>query len=699
MADFKPFAQAIHDRLAFLSKHELYEVDLGEIDLRQFYLAAFPEGTNPIFRNATEHDCSCCKNFIKGFGAVVAIIDGKVETLWDVQDLEHPYSIVASAMDKLIKGLPIKTIFRTSEPRYGAENTKELRDGVVATWNHFWGVTAKRHLSKQADKDRGDFATNLKVFRRGLDELLPEAVAQVLDLISSNAIYRGEEHRGAVNAFKTLQLQYLAQPSALARELWLLSKVGWATATTRFRNTAIGTLVQDLSTGVDLDKAVKSFESKVAPANYKRPKALITPAMVKSAMDKINELGIEPSMQRRMARMSDISVNNVLWVAAASRNVMRSSLEDSLMQVATRSPKKSPATSGEEISIDDFLTQVMPGASAIEMMVKNSHRGNFMTLTTAVHGDAPGLFKWGNPFAWSYSGNIADSDMRAAVQAKGGRVDGAFRFTHSWNHEGRRNGSLMDLHVFMPGRSSVARQDIKPDNPVNDYYGNAPRVGWNRRHDGPSGGVQDVDYTDVAPAGYIPVENITFPDLAKMPEGTYICKIHNWNKRAPNEGGFKAEIEFGGQIFEYDYPQPLGNKQWITVAEVTLKAGQFSIKHHLTPGSAPQGVWGLTTEQFVPVQTILNSPNHWDGQATGNRHTFFILEGCRNPEPARGIYNEFLKPDLDQHRKVFEILGDKTKCAPTDDQLSGLGFSSTRGDTVTLKVTGPKGQRQYTVKF
>ena len=37
------------------------------------YLAAFPDGTNPIFKKKTEHDCSCCKHFIRRAGGVVAI--------------------------------------------------------------------------------------------------------------------------------------------------------------------------------------------------------------------------------------------------------------------------------------------------------------------------------------------------------------------------------------------------------------------------------------------------------------------------------------------------------------------------------------------------------------------------------------------------------------------------------------------------
>ena len=108
---------------------------------------------------------------------------------------------------------------------------------------------------------------------------------------------------------------------------------------------------------------------------------------------------------------------------------------------------------------------------------------------------------------------------------------------------------------------------------------------------------------------------------------------------------------------------------------------------------------GYQTEQFIKVNTVMYSPNHWDGQAVGNKHWFFVLDGCRNDEPTRGIYNEYLKGELDKHRKVFEVLGSKTMCQPTDDQLSGLGFSSTRGDSVIVQVTTAKQQSTYNLQF
>lgn len=72
MTDFQTFSQAIAARFAEMSKHELFVVNVPGDQLWAAYLAAFPEGTNPIYKTNTEHDCSCCKNFIRNLGNVVA---------------------------------------------------------------------------------------------------------------------------------------------------------------------------------------------------------------------------------------------------------------------------------------------------------------------------------------------------------------------------------------------------------------------------------------------------------------------------------------------------------------------------------------------------------------------------------------------------------------------------------------------------
>ena len=84
---------------------------------------------------------------------------------------------------------------------------------------------------------------------------------------------------------------------------------------------------------------------------------------------------------------------------------------------------------------------------------------------------------------------------------------------------------------------------------------------------------------------------------------------------------------------------------------------------------------------------ILDSPNHWEGEY-GNKHLFFILDEARNDELPRGIFNEFLKPELQEHRKVLEVLGSKIKVENSETQLSGLGFSSTQRNEIFVKVKG-----------
>jgi hypothetical protein len=161
-----------------------------------------------------------------------------------------------------------------------------------------------------------------------------------------------------------------------------------------------------------------------------------------------------------------------------------------------------------------------------------------------------------------------------------------------------------------------------------------------------------------------------------------------------------VEIENEGRVTQLSYPKAL--KGEVNICTLEVKGG---VVVKLTPakgvvgGGISQEKWGVKTESPAKVSMVMYSPNHWDGNSVGNRHWFFILEGCKNPDSTRGIYNEFLSSELDKHRKVFEVLGDKTKCKSTDDQLSGLGFSSTRNDVVTMRVSGATINRTFNVSF
>jgi hypothetical protein len=174
-----------------------------------------------------------------------------------------------------------------------------------------------------------------------------------------------------------------------------------------------------------------------------------------------------------------------------------------------------------------------------------------------------------------------------------------------------------------------------------------------------------------------------------MLEGKYRFWVHNFAHRS-GESGFTAEIECDGVIHKYAYNRPLRHKEDVEVAVVQFsRANGITFVKELPSTTAVREIWGLNTNHFHRVQAIMQSPNHWEGvKPVGNRHTFFILEGCKNPTKPRGYYNEFLRNDLNEHRKVFEVLGSKMRAEVVDEQLSGLGFSSTKRNSVLVRVTG-----------
>ncbi len=665
MADFHPFAVAVNQQFVHLSKGELFTTE-GEDDLFEVYLMAFPAGTDPIFRTNTEHHCSCCKNFIRNLGGLVSLVGGTLRTVWDVKNLPYPYDVVADKLATCVRARSIKSIYRTKEPSYGAEFTREtLPDGGHRRWNHFFGKVAKPHFCPQPDTERGQYDAKLQVFTRGLEELTVDALNQVLALIEDKALYRGEEHEHAVKAFRTQRLAYQTLTKDAQRLMFRLLNATAPAA--QFRNTAIGTLVQDLSAGVDVEQAVKSFETKVAPTNYKRPTALITPRMVQDAMKTITSLGLEPALERRLATIADVSVNDVLWVSSAARSKMKAGLGELLMSAAKHLTRNKQADVG--MPVERFIQEVLPAATGLRLHLQHQHLGNLMTLTAPVH-DCPSIFKWGNNFAWSYAGNVTDS-IRELVKKAGGNVDAKLRFSLSWF-----NYDDLDFHVKCP------------DGHI--YFG-TPYVGRTR--------ILDVDMNAGGGTTRTPVENLSFVDPK---DGLYDVFVNQFSKRETSDVGFAVEIAHAGGVTQMSYKKAVPARADVMVGHFTVKNGTITNAVYgtgLEGGGVPQTKWGVTTEAFVEVSTLMLSPNCWGDHAIGNKHWFFVLKDCVTDEPVRGIYNEFLKPELEKHRKVFEVLGDKTKCPVAADQLSGLGFSSTRNDSVTLEVTSAAGVRNYTITF
>ena len=664
MSNFNLFKDAVQIQFAKMIEDSarMYVTSTSGDYLWKIYLGSFPKGSNPIYKSKREYDCNCCKTFIRNIGNVVIIVDNKLISIWDI-DVPSPFKEVAAKLAHAVKMDVVENAFLSKENSIGTESSsKMLGQSTVITWEHFYLKLPSSIYKNNSDsiaRIKGEIRDSRNVFKRAMEELTLDAGQTILELMEQGSLYKGDEFKSAIKEFLLAKRAYQTVPVSL------LNNWSWEASRTfnisRIRNSAIGTLLISISEGTDLNTAVDKFEALVAPTNYKRPKAIYTKRMIEQAQTKIEALGYTNSLGRKHAVLDDITVQDVLFlhrdVKKAPANVFEEMKKDT--PVFTKSLAKV-----EEVSIDHFINSILPKTTSIKVLVESKHQSNLMNLIAPQDLSAISMFKWNNNFSWSYNGDIADS-MKQNVKAAGGKIDGILRFSLQWN-DNKDNPNDFDAHCIEPKGNLI-------------YF--------SRKRNATTSGALDVDIID--PGNKVAVENITWSNKAKMQEGRYQFKVHNYSHRG-GTSGFTAEIEYNGQIYSYTYDKELQADEKILVADIIFsKTDGITFTKALDATYSQKEIWGIKTNSFVDVSTLTRSPNYWkEGYKSGNQHYFFFLNGCLNPNDPRGFYNEFLQNDLLEHKQVFEALGSKMRVQYSNDQLAGLGFSTTQRNSVIAKVEG-----------
>lgn len=641
---FSEIKAKVQECFGKIQETNLFNVNLEKYALFDAYLQAMPEAIRQ------EHNCNCCRSFLNQYGGLVAVKNGTVLTLWDFE-ISGEYAAVPSALRKLVlDAVSSAEPFVSKFEKLGTDSNVQLLDsGDTIRWEHFFVELpkAKKHRgSESVESVVGRIRSAAQVFERSLKELTLDATDTVLELIAQNSLYRGAE-------FKRLLEQFRAHQAAVKDKDVALYVMEHIAAPIAIRNTAIGTLLVDLSEGRELDAAVTAFERMVAPTNYKRPTALVTPKMIENAEKELSDLGLLDSIPRRHATMDDIPVGEMLFVNRPS--TLSGSVFDALKEDVPSDPKSFSKV--EIVPFDTFVSSVLPTATSVEVLFENKHAGNLVNLTAGNEGAAP-VFNWASDVAWVYKDGVADS-VKERVKQAGGRVDGVLRISLEWY-----NTDDLDLHVTEPSGRKI-------------YYGAKKSAT----------GALDVDM-NIGGDRRDAVENVIYP--VKADNGTYKIEVNNFTRRENIDTGFSIEVECQGEVHTFSSSVSPRNKDTIEVATVRYDAGKGITVLSGVGGSSVKSreINGLKTNRFYKVNAVVPSPNYWDGRAMGNKHTFFLLSEARTDEKIRGFFNEFLRSDLQAHRKVFELLGEKTKINPDGYQLAGLGFSSTQPAEIICRVTG-----------
>lgn len=684
---------------------KLFRSSISGQNVWELYLNNFKPENNGIFRDpeSSEHNCNLCNNFIRRYGNIVAIdSNNEIITIWDnITTVEYLDSAIA--ISKALKEAKIADIFletytelnslpyeqcnkqlavfklgiEKNVKRYTKEEAEKfgvVKPNEVRTFNHLHLNLPKEFVdmgSRSIDAIMADYRSSKEVFQRGMETISEDTLKLVRDLINQDSILDGASHLFKIEAMIPLKIQFDGLPKSQQDNwCWVNSyKLNIA----KFRNEAIGTLCVDLSEGMELNAACQSWNKKVDPANYMKAKAPITEFQIKEAKKFVEDNGYSESFTRRFATIEDIKTSEILHANAGDGSIKEVSIFDSVKSTSTRH-KKAEFDKVEEVTIDKFMEAILSTCTSVEAYLENKHDNYMATLTTANVKESKPIFKWDNNYSWTFNGNIAGkSQIKEAVASKGGKIDGILRFSMMWA-DGNGDNSDLDAHCIEPNHNLI-------------YFSNPQSM---------TKGHLDIDIRH--PEGRLAVENIAYPYSNQMFDGDYEFYVHQFAAR--NSLGFKAEIEVNGEIYSYEFNKPVGNKERIHIATVNLNKGVFTIKHRLPETNSSKEIYGLETQKFHKVNLVCLSPNHWGSNNIGNKHYFFMLEGCATQSSIRSFHAENLIPELAAHRKVLEVLGNTTMIAPTKEgkQLSGLGFNATVRDELIVKVQGTH-KRVLKIKF
>ncbi len=701
MIEFKIFNQQIQRQFAEMCKTgKLFRANIPGNEIWELYLSSFVN--EKIFRDpeSSEHNCNCCKNFIRRYGNIIAInSNGNIESIFSNVKNVGDYAKSAAAVDNLIRSKEIVNIFfetyKELNENLSYESCKKNQEvyklGIEANFkkytqeevdkfgvvnitevyefNHFCIDLPTQFVNfsgNSIEQITSGYRDRYSVFKRAMKEIPLDTLNLVRDLINQGSLLDGQAHKHSIESIAGWKEIYDIEGS----DNWLWgSTYSMDERVAKFKNTLIGVLCTELAEGEELNKACLNWNKRVDPVNYHKASAPITKRQIEDAKKFVDENGYVESFDRRLATIDDIKASEIMHINVGDGQIKSVSIFDSVKATSTRH-KRSEFDGVEEITIEKFMKDIIPSCSSLEVYVKNAHEDNFVTMTTTNKEGSKPIFKWNNNYSWTFNGNLAGkSQIKQAIKSRGGKTEGVLNIRLAFPE----TTNDYDLHVYEPKGDHI-------------YYSNVRDIHR-------SSGVLDLDAQGVD--GHQPpekrVENIIYTQINQMPEGRYKVDINDYSQgRFPAK--FIVEIETMNDITILQ----LGikpNVNTVTACNIELKNSSFVVvpssdMEIISSNTISKDIWGIETNNFHKVRLVCLSPNHWEDNKAGNKHYMFMLDKCKTNTSIRGFHNENLIPELLNHRKVMEVLGGSNMIDPTEKQLSGLGFNSTVKDSLIVKCSG-----------
>jgi hypothetical protein len=365
------------------------------------FLAYMPSHTRQ------HYNCHACRHFVDKFGSLVAIQDGgfTIPVMWPLNGPALYMPSMAACRNRVARA-KVTGVFLHSKHTWGKP--------VTGPWHHMSVTTDAPNyhsLIKSAGQAMAEKREDFVNLSRALASYSLPTVEQAVTLLQSDVLYRSEKVLGVAT---WLEQVHCEQAKALngkrARNLLWRAAATAPVGYCHVRSTMIGTLLDDIQSGMSFDRVRSRFAAKMHPLQYQRPQARPTRGNIERAEHVVKRLGIAASLRRRYATLDDVEL---LWsphpmgiiyaLGYGYASVPTSGVFDHV-RAKEDVPVQHTHLPSTNMTWVKFCDTVLPDASKIELLVPHGPSG-FGALTTASDPTAPPILQWDNPVAWYvYSG-------------------------------------------------------------------------------------------------------------------------------------------------------------------------------------------------------------------------------------------------------------------------------------------------------
>jgi len=357
------------------------------------FLAAIPADVRQ------HYTCNACRHFVEKFGGVVTLGDDATPrpVIWPDAGKYSFFRAPIVAVLEIMSRAKVTGVFLSPATTWGTPKTGE--------WSHLSALKAPgfQHSLLSADQAMAEKREEFLMLQTALSEFGIETARATVNILSSDALYRSEKCLGAGEWFLALHELIAANPKSRTNICWAAvaaAPVGFA----HIRSTMIGTLLEDVQSGLPFDSCATRFREKMHPLRYQRPQALPSEGNIAQAEKIIEKLGIARALDRRFARFDEVQK---IWTPAPKVESKTSgSVFDHL-----RTKPASASFPVPEITLtwEKFREKYL--SSALSMTIRAPRHGDYTSILTATHDDAPHILRWANPFSWYfYNGGSRAAD-------------------------------------------------------------------------------------------------------------------------------------------------------------------------------------------------------------------------------------------------------------------------------------------------